>query len=148
MSKAENRFDEINGGEWFSARQDRTHDISVVGTYELTPKWTLSGSWVYYTGDAVTFPSGKYFIDDNLVNLYTSRNGDRMPDYHRMDLSLTYTIKDTKKFYNDLNISVYNVYNRLNAYSITFAENEAGTTEASRLALFGTVPSLTWNFRF
>ena len=148
LSKAENQFEDINRGEWFSARQDRTHDISVVGTYAITPKLALSGSWVYYTGDAVTFPSGKYFVDDNLVNLYTARNGDRMPDYHRMDLSLTWTIKDTKKFYNDLNISVYNVYNRLNAYTIEFAENEAGMTEATRLALFGTVPSVTWNFRF
>ena len=148
LSKAENQFEDINSGAWFSARQDRTHDISVVGTYAITPKLALSGSWVYYTGDAVTFPSGKYFVDDNLVNLYTARNGDRMPDYHRMDLSLTWTIKDTKKFYNDLNISVYNVYNRLNAYTIEFAENEAGMTEATRLALFGTVPSVTWNFRF
>ena len=148
LLKSERQFDEINEGDWFSARQDRTHDISLVGTYQLTPKLTLSGTWVYSTGDAVTFPSGKYYIDGALVNLYTDRNADRMPDYHRMDLGVTWVIKDSDRFYNDLNVSVYNAYNRLNAYQISFAENNAGQTEATRLALFGIIPSIAWNFRF
>ena len=62
LSKSERQFEEINNGDWFSARQDRTHDISLVGTYQITPKLTISGTWVYSTGDAVTFPSGKYFV--------------------------------------------------------------------------------------
>ncbi len=148
LSKTERKFDEISNGEWFSARQDRTHDISLVAMYQLTPKLSLTSSWVYYTGDAVTFPAGKYYIDDALVNLYTERNGSRMPHYHRLDLGLTYTLRDGKYFYNDLNFSVYNLYNRKNAYSINFAENAAGQAEASRLALFGVVPSVTWNFKF
>lgn len=149
LSKSERQFDEINNGAWFSARQDRTHDISIVGIYEVNPRLSLSASWVYNTGDAVTFPVGKYFIDDNLVNLYSERNGDRMPDYHRLDLGATLKL-NTKKESNssELNLSIYNAYNRLNAYSITFDENQAGTTEATRLALFGIVPSLTWNFKF
>lgn len=150
LSNSERRYEELNQGNWFSARQDRTHDISIVTSYQFKPKWTLSASWVYYTGDAVTFPAGKYYIDGNLVNLYTERNGDRMPDYHRMDIGLTWVLKDTDRFYNDLNLSFYNFYNRKNAYSITFAESETavGTTEATRLALFGVVPSITWNFKF
>jgi hypothetical protein len=149
LSKSERQFDEINNGTWFSARQDRTHDISIVGIYEVTPRLSLSASWVYNTGDAVTFPVGKYFIDDNLVNLYSERNGDRMPDYHRLDLGATLKL-NTKKESNssELNLSIYNAYHRLNAYSITFDENQAGTTEATRLALFGIVPSVTWNFKF
>ena len=149
LSKSERQYDEINNGTWFSARQDRTHDISIVGIYEVTPRFSLSASWVYNTGDAVTFPAGKYFIDDNLVNLYSDRNGDRMPDYHRLDLGATLKL-NTKKESNssELNLSIYNAYHRLNAYSITFDQNQAGTTEATRLALFGLVPSLTWNFKF
>lgn len=149
LSKSERQFDDILAGEWFSARQDRTHDISLVGVYDITDKISFAGSWVYSTGDAVTFPSGKYYVDGNLVNLYTSRNGDRMPDYHRLDLGLTIKLKANKFESSDLNISFYNAYNRKNAYSIEFGENEiTGASEATRLALFGIVPSVTWNFKF
>jgi len=149
LLKSERQFNNINESNWFSTRQDRTHDLSFVANYKISPKIIASGTWVYYTGDAVTFPAGKTIIDGAIVNLYTERNGDRMPNYHRMDLGLTIILKDTKKFYNDLNISAYNVYNRKNAYSITFQENEeTGNTEAERMALFGIVPSISWNFRF
>jgi hypothetical protein len=148
LSKSERQFDEIAGGAWFSARQDRTHDISIVGVYQLTPKLSLSASWVYATGDAVTFPVGKYFIDGNLVNLYSDRNGDRMPDYHRLDLGLTWKLKERERYKSELNFSIYNAYSRKNAYSITFDTNDAGVTEATQLSLFGIVPSVTWNFEF
>lgn len=150
LAKSERQFDAINNGEWFSARQDRTHDVSIVASYKIIPKLVVSASFVYSTGDAVTFPTGKYYVDGELVNLYSERNGSRMPDYHRMDLGITWTLKDSDKFYNDLNISCYNLYNRKNAYSITFQESETnpGTTEAVRLALFGIVPSISWNFKF
>lgn len=146
--KSERQFDDINYGNWFPARQDRRHDLSIVMTYQILPKLNFSASWIYYTGDAVTFPVGKYYIDGVLVNLYSTRNADRMPDYHRLDLGLTWNIKDTKKFSSDLNVSVYNAYNRKNAYSITFNESNSGQTEAERLALFGAVPSITWSFKF
>lgn len=149
LLKSERKFAEIENGNWFSARQDRTHDISIVATYQILPKLNISTSWVYYTGDAVTFPVGKYYLDGVLVNLYSHRNADRMPNYHRLDCGITWIITDGKKFYSDLNFSVYNVYNRKNAYTITFKENEiSGQTEAERLSLFGVVPSITWNFKF
>jgi len=147
LLKSERKFDDIDYGNWFPARQDRRHDISVVAAYQILPKLNFSASWIYYTGDAVTFPVGKYYIDGVLVNLYSSRNANRMPNYHRLDLGLTWTIKETNKFSSDLNISVYNAYNRKNAYSITFQENSSGQSEAERLALFGTVPSITWSFK-
>ena len=149
LLKSERKFDEINNGEYFSARQDRTHDFAAVVTYQILPNLNFSGSWVYYTGDAVTFPTGKYYIEGVLVNLYSDRNGDRMPDYHRLDLGLTWIIKNNKKFYSDINLSAYNVYNRKNAYAINFTENsDTGHTQAERLALFGIVPSISWNFKF
>lgn len=148
LSKSERQYGEIANGEWFSAQQDRTHDISLVGIYQLSPKLSFSASWVYSTGDAVTFPTGKYTIDGSEVNLYSERNGDRMPNYHRLDLGLTWQLRANRLTSSDLNISVYNAYNRKNAYSIEFGTNEQGVSEATRLALFGMVPSVTWNFKF
>ena len=148
LAKSERQFDAINDGAWFSARQDRTHDISLVGMYQITPRLNVSASFVYYTGDAVTFPVGKYFIDGTLVSLYGDRNSERMPDYHRFDLGMTYILKDTERYHSDLNFSIYNVYNRKNAYSISFDLDDQGSTQATQLALFGIVPSVTWNFAF
>ncbi|MFT6148882.1 MAG: hypothetical protein ACJAUH_001568 [Saprospiraceae bacterium] len=148
LAKSERQFTEVNNNSWFSARQDRTHDLSIVGMYQITPRLNASASFVYYTGDAVTFPIGKYFVDGSLVNLYGDRNSERMPDYHRFDFGLTYILKDSDKFYSDLNLSIYNVYNRKNAYSIDFEIDDNGQTQATQLALFGIVPSLTWNFNF
>ena len=148
LSRSERQFDEINDGAWFSARQDRTHDLSIVGVYQLSPKLSVSASWVYATGDAVTFPVGKYFIDGSLVNLYSERNADRMPDYHRLDLGVTWTLKKRDSYLSELNFSVYNLYNRMNAFSINFDTNDAGVTEATQLSLFGIVPSVSWNFKF
>ena len=147
LSKSERQFDDINSGEWFSARQDRTHDISIVATYKLSKRWTLSSAWVYNTGDAVTFPTGKYEVDGELLTLFSGRNGNRMPDYHRLDLGATFILKDKEKWHSELNFSIYNVYNRKNAYSIDFREN-GETTEAVKTSLFGIVPSVTWNFNF
>lgn len=150
LSKSERRFDAINEGNWFSARQDRTHAVSLVATYRISPRLSASGAWVYYTGDAVTFPTGKYEIDGEIVTLYTGRNGDRMPDYHRLDLGLNWQLKERRHWSSELNFSVYNAYNRKNAFSISFEESETspGTTEAVKTALFGIVPSVTWNFRW
>jgi carboxypeptidase-like protein/TonB-dependent receptor-like protein len=150
LSKTEHKFDAINDGSWFSARQDRTNDISIVGMYELSDKLSVSATWIYYTGDAVTMPSGQYLIDGNVVPLYTERNGYRMPDYHRLDLSLTLKGKQTKKFQSSWNFSLYNAYARENAYSISFAESETmpGVMESTQFSLFSIIPSVTWNFKF
>ena len=164
LSRSERQFDEINDGAWYAARQDRTHDVSIVGMYNFTERITASATWVYYTGNAVTFPSGKYELDGQIVNLYSERNGYRMPDYHRLDLGVTLynkkfkTVTDpitgeskevAKRFESSWNFSVYNAYARENAYSITFQENaETGQTEAVQLALFKAVPSISFNFKF
>ena len=151
LSKSERQFDQINDGTWFNARQDRTHDVSLVGIYQMSKKWTLGATFVYYTGNAITFPSGKYLIDGRTMFYYEERNGYRMPDYHRLDLSLTYEPKnERKKFHSSWVFGVYNAYNRKNAYVIDFRENKenANITEAYKIALFGAIPSVTWNFKF
>lgn len=164
LSKTEKKFTELNNNNWYPAKQDRTHDVSIVAIYNLNKQLTFSASWVYYTGNAVTFPSGKYEIDGQVVNYYTERNGYRMPDYHRLDLGCTLKHKDykeikdpdtgemkqiPKKWLSSWNFSVYNAYARENAYSINFRENEeTGETEAVQLALFKIIPSVTYNFKF
>ena len=150
LSRTERTFNEINEGNWFPSKQDRTHDVSIVGMYNLNKKWTLSATWVYNTGNAVTFPSGKYEIEGLTIPLYTDRNGYRMPDYHRLDLGVTLKSQKKKKYESSWNFSVYNAYARKNAYSIDFRENENDPTktEAVRMALFQIDPSITYNFKF
>jgi hypothetical protein len=150
LSKTERRFDAVNNGKWFNARQDRTHDISIVGTYQLNDKWTLSGNWVYYTGDAVTFPAGKYNLDDRVVFYYTERNGYRMPNYHRLDVGATRQLKKRGRFTSDLTFSLYNAYGRENAFTINFRESKENPekTEAVQTTLFRFVPSISYAFKF
>jgi hypothetical protein len=150
LSRTEKKIDGINNGDWYAAKQDRTHDISVVGIYELTKKWTVSATWVYYTGNAVTFPSGKYEVAGQVQYYYTERNGYRMPAYHRLDIGATYQARKTEKFESSWNFSVYNAYGRENAYTITFQQdpNDATKTQAVQTTLFRWVPSITYNFKF
>lgn len=150
LSKTERKIDGINNNDWYNARQDRTHDIAIVASFQLNRKWNLSANWVYYTGDAVTFPAGKYQVDGKTVYYYTNRNGYRMPDYHRLDLGATCKLKDTKKWSHEVSFSLYNAYGRENAYSIYFRDNkdDPGKTEAVRVALFKFIPSISYNFKF
>ncbi len=150
LSRTEKKIENINQGKWYAAKQDRTHDISIVTMYEINKKWTISSTWVYYTGNAVTFPSGKYEISGQLVNYYTERNGYRMPAYHRLDIGVTWNNKKTEKYESNWNFSCYNVYGRQNAYSITFKQdpNDPTKTQAVQTSLFRWVPSITYNFKF
>lgn len=150
LARTEKKIDGINKGEYYPAKQDRTHDISIVGIYDLSKKWTLSATWVYYTGNAITFPSGKYEIAGQVVNYYTERNGYRMPDYHRLDIGATWQRKKTERFESSWNFSLYNAYGRENAYSITFQQDpdDASRTQAIQTTLFRWIPSVTYNFKF
>lgn len=150
LSRSEKKIDGINNDKWYAARQDRTHDISIVGMYDLNKKWSLSAAWVYYTGNAVTYPSGKYTIDDKVIVYYNERNGYRAPAYHRLDLGATCILKKTKKFYSELAFSLYNAYGRENAYMIDFRTNDDDPSKSSayQYSLFRFVPSVSWNFKF
>ncbi|HLW20629.1 MAG TPA: TonB-dependent receptor [Cyclobacteriaceae bacterium] len=149
-SKTERKFDGVDQGQVYPANQDRRHDLSLVGIYQLSRKWTLSASFVYYTGNAVTFPIGKYQVEGKVVNLYDKRNANRYPDYHRLDLGATLQLKEKENFSSDINFSIYNAYARKNVYSINFREVAADPTrtEAVKLSLFNILPSVTYNFKF
>ena len=149
-SKTMRQFDQINDGNPFPARQDRRHDLSLVGMYDLGRKIKISATWVYNTGNAVTFPNGKYEIDGHTVGYYTQRNGYRMPDYHRLDLGMTWIRKQTAAFESSWNFSVYNAYGRENAYFISFRQNKQDPekTEAVQISLFKIIPSVSYKFKF
>lgn len=150
LSRTELSIEGINNGDWYPARQDATHDVSVVGMFDLTDRWTVSATWVFNTGNAVTFPSGKYLINGNVQYYYTERNGYRMPDYHRLDLGATYTFKKKGRYDSSLSFSLYNVYGRKNAYMIDFEQDPdyPDRTRAVKTYLFTYVPSITYNFKF
>ena len=150
LSKTERKIDGINGNNWYNARQDRTHDISVVGIYDLNQRWSISGVFVYNTGDAVTYPTGKYTLQGQTLYQYAARNANRMPAYHRLDFSATYEKNKTKRMHGSWNFSLYNVYGRENAYRISFKDdpNNPTRTQIIRTALFKWVPSVTYQFKF
>ncbi|MEA1886416.1 MAG: carboxypeptidase-like regulatory domain-containing protein [Bacteroidota bacterium] len=150
LSRTENRIEGINNNEWYPSKYDKIHDIAIVGSYDLTGRISLSSVFVYATGNAVTFPSGKYELNGKVIPYFTERNGYRMPSYHRLDLSMKIRGKKGKRFNTSWDISIYNIYNRHNAYSIYFREDEnnGGATEAVKLSLFGIVPSVTFNMSF
>ena len=159
LSRTELQINGINNNTWYPATQDRTHNLSVVGIYQLSPKWTISSDFVYYTGNAVTYPTGKYSLNNGLPELpqinnnylvYTGRNAGREPSYNRLDISVTKQLKKHKKFSSEITFGVYNVYGRENPYTIQFVTdpNDANKTEALQTSLFRWVPSISYNFKF
>lgn len=141
----------INKGEWYYTPYDRTHDVSLTGSYKLTEKWSFSGNFIFQTGRPVTYPVGQYEYEGLSVANYGSRNADRLPSYNRLDLAATFkpNYKPNARWKGEWVFSIYNVYNRKNAASISFGQNlETGVNEATRTAIFGIVPSVTYNFKF
>ncbi|MEI6454976.1 MAG: TonB-dependent receptor [bacterium] len=143
---------EINDGNPYPAPYDKPNNISIVLNYNITPRWSVSANWVYATGAAVTFPTGRAEVGGNIIPIYSDRNEYRYQDYHRLDLSVVFSSKQKpgRKFSWDLNFSVYNVYNRHNTWSINFVQDNLNpnVTYAEKVYLFGIIPSITFNFHF
>ena len=143
---------EINEGNKYPAKYDQPHNISFVTSYEMNKRLSLSLNFVYNTGRAVTMPTGRYIYQGKVIPIYSDRNAERLPDYHRMDLAATLKGKEKpdRRFTGEWVFSVYNVYNRANAYSINFRESaeDPNVTQAEMMYLFKIVPSITYNFKF
>lgn len=157
LSWTNRRFDEINEGRLFPAKFDRRHDVSVVLNYNISKKWKITGVFIYGSGQNTTLVSNRYFVNGNLRNEYGDRNAYRLPAYHRLDLGVSYIIKDVKEKwegprYSELNFSVYNVYSRMNPYfiydDVSFSDEGSLTVQARQVSLFPIIPTLTWNFKF
>jgi hypothetical protein len=151
LSRTERKFDAINKGNYYPARQDRTHDLSIVGIYKLNKRWSFSSAFIYGTGNAVTYPTGKYNLGGLTNFSYSERNGYRLPATHRLDIGATLEGKEQKRYHSSWTFSVYNVYGYHNPYTITFRDSKTApnTTEAVRTSIFPIpIPSITWNFKY
>jgi len=151
LSRTEDKFAAINTGKYFPASYDRTHDASVVGIYRLNTRWTLSGTFIYSTGNAVSYPTGKYVNGGLTTFSYSGRNGFREPANHRLDVSATWEGHPHKHYQSSWTFSIYNVYGHWDPYTITFRDSKTviNTTEAVETSLFPRpLPSVSWNFKF
>ncbi len=141
----------INNGNWYKSSHDRTHDVSLTGSYKLNNKWTFGSNLIFQTGRPVTYPDGQYEYEGLKIASFSDRNSNRLTAYHRLDISATLTPNKNanRKWKSEWVFGIYNVYNRKNAASISFGQNrETGANEATRTAVFGVVPSVTYNFKF
>jgi hypothetical protein len=141
----------INNGEWYYTPYDKTHDLSIVGSYDFNKKWRFNANFIFQTGQPITYPNAQYEYNGLSIPNFGLRNEYRLPAYNRLDISATYTPKPEKNkgWQSEWVFGIYNVYNRQNAASITFQENrDTGVNEAVRLSIFGIVPSVSYNFKF
>ena len=144
----------INNGSWYNSAYDKLHNLSVTSSYNYNQKWTFGANFVLQSGQPVTYPNTQYqYGTDDPITIpnYGLRNSNRLPAYHHLDLSATYTPKPNKKkgWQSEWVFSIYNVYSRKNAASISFRQNvDTGANEAVRLSIFGVVPGVSYNFKF
>ena len=141
----------INEGNWYSSGYDKLHNLSITSSYEYNKKWTFGANFVLQTGQPVTFPNGQYEYEGITIPSYGLRNENKLPTYHHLDISATYVPKHNKKkrWQGEWVFSIYNLYGRKNAASISFRQNETtGSNEAIRLSIFGIVPGISYNFKF
>lgn len=161
LSWTNRRFDQINFGDWYSYKYDRRHDISLVLSHEFSIEFDVGLTWVYGTGNAITFPQATYWSHEdaseynNEIEYYGERNGTRMDAYHRLDLGANFH-KEKKNGIRTWSVGVYNAYNRRNPYFVylgTQRQNfgmDGGSNQnvARQVSLFPFLPSVTYNFKF
>ena len=136
----------INNGNWYFTPYDKTHDFSLVSNYRINARWNLNFNFIFQTGQPITYPNAQYQFQRFSIPNYEARNSSRLPSYHRLDISAIYKPKNKA---GEWVFGIYNIYNRKNAASIRFQQNiNNGTNEAIRLAIFGIIPSVTYNFKF
>ena len=139
----------INSGKWYNTGHDKTHDLSFVSSFKINNKLSLNTNFIFQTGQPTNYPVGQYQYMDLIVPNYGYRNSKRLPNYHRLDLSIKLIPKKEKKYKREWVFGVYNIYNRDNANSLFFRENpDTLKNEAIQLSIFGIVPSITYNFKF
>lgn len=141
----------INNGQWYNTPYDKPHDLSIYGAFTVNDRWKINSNFIYQTGLPTNYPIGQFDFQGVVVPYYGLRNEQRLPDYHRLDLSATYNPKrkTNTTYQSEWVFSIYNLYNRQNAASINFRQNaDTGANEAVRTSIFGLVPAVTYNFKF
>lgn len=150
-SRSKRTVKDINFGEEYVSPFDRPHNINIVLNYEFNRRFDISATWVYNTGQPVTYPYGKYTIDGVTYAIYNGeRNKSRYPDYHRLDLSATLKCKNRhKNWKGEWNFSIYNAYGRKNTWAVIFVPTEDGNViNTKQVSLFSVIPSVSYNFKF
>jgi hypothetical protein len=153
LSRSERQTIGISQDEWFLNRYDRTHNLNLVITHELSKRASLSANWVYASGTPATFADSRLEFQDWDIpyNSTDKRNNYRLPSFHRLDMSLTLKGKQLRRWKGEWVFSLYNVYGRRNAYTVYFRQNEDDPSkkEAVRLSIIGSIiPGITYNFKF
>jgi len=157
LSRTERKIDgpteseKINNGEYFPANYDKPHDVAVIATYRITRRWTFSTNFIYNTGRPTTFPDSKFKYGGAVFANYEDRNQDRIPDYHRLDVSITLdgSHKKNKRWEGSWTLSVYNLYGRDNSFSIFLRPERGFLPQARKLSIITSpIPALTYNFKF
>jgi hypothetical protein len=161
LSKTDRQFENINFGRSFPYRYDRRHDLELTLSRNIKENIDFSATWVYGTGAAVSIPTADYATIPDQHNFYNwsdamvfetssyygSRNGYRMRDYHRLDLSLSF--KRARKWgERTWVIGLYNAYSRQNPFYIEFNRDAHGNKKLYEYGLFPVVPSISYNFKF
>lgn len=162
-SKVKVKTPGVNGGESYPASFDSPHNVCLFLSYDTWKRWAFSASWIYMTGTPVTAPTGFYCYNGYTVPVYGERNNARLPDYHRLDLSVMFRInKPGNRFRHSVVVTVYNVYGRANPFSVSF--NKSGdpggsfvvpsnldrshTLVPTMISVAGIIPSVNYQFRF
>ncbi len=177
LGKTELQVNGINRGTWYPTRFDQRHNFKVAAFYDINDRWSLSGNFTYLTGTPATFPTSRFVLQGILIpyNANDSRNNTRIPDYHRLDLSVRLEgrkIKRNGKVRKNEDywvFSLYNVYARRNPFSIFFSQDNtrpsdyfsggnpqptqggqpAPQSTATQLSIVGSIiPSISYNFKF
>jgi hypothetical protein len=155
LSRSERSFSDIEEGRWYPAVYDRTHDVSIVANYKFSKKWDLSAVFIYGSGRLFTPVRGFFFVEQQVNLFYGPRNSARLDDYHRLDLSATYTPNPNskKKFKGSWAFSIYNTYNRKNPFFVNFDtdidfQTGSSTITGTKITIFPIIPSITYNFKW
>jgi hypothetical protein len=144
LSSNKRKFELLNKGEEFPYTYEQTNNFSITGNYKLSKTMTFSAIWIYHSGNHITLPLAKYQIvnfnnEENLsyseVEIYSKKNGYKLPDYHRLDISLNRT-KQLKKRIRNWSLNIYNLYNRQNAYYVYYKENKDGNIKLYQRSFF------------
>ena len=153
----------VNGGKSYPAGYDHPNDLCINLSWEDGRHWNVTATWIYMTGGAITTPTGFYYLNGSSVPVYGDRNNDRLPDYHRLDLSAGYQFGHSgQRFRHSLSVSVYNAYGRLNPFTVTFNRTGDGNggfvVPANQNGIFslvptsvsvaGIIPSINYRFKF
>jgi len=141
----------INNSNWYHSAWDKTHDISITANYEWNAKWAFGANFIFQTGQPATFPNGQYQYNGIVIPTFENRSSSRLQAFHHVDLSATLTPSKNqgRNWQGEWVFSIYNVYDRKNAASVSFRENtDVGRNEAVKLSIFGIIPAVTYNFKF